>query len=161
MQIKCYMQIVGDAQGELQADSTISGREGKISVLDYNHAVGHPNSKQGLIGNSYTSHSLVQVTKLVGKESPLLMTAMLNKENLSTVGIEWYRPNKTGAETLYYRVELKNALISNIAHSTPGTDQEGQENALLSENCSFVYEEISWAWGEGGGTECRSKWRVS
>ena len=80
-------------------------------------------------------HKPFVITKELDKSTPLLLSALVNNENLTSVLIGLLRPGQTQA---FATIKLTNASIS--SYVTHGT----------TETWSFTYRKIEWTWIDGG-----------
>ncbi len=79
-------------------------------------------------------HKPVVISKEWGASTPQLFQALWSNEVLDSVGIEFVRSGSSGQESVYYTIQLTNAVISKVQH-------------IGRSKCSveFVYEDISFS----------------
>ncbi len=56
---------------------------------------------------------------------------------MASCSLECWRPDSTGKEKLYYRIDLTNAIIAGIATNFP------------NEQVTFHFQKIAFTWVEG------------
>lgn len=145
-----YMTAEGELQGNIMGSVDIAPHEGAIEVVEYAHSVSQVIDNATGLPAGERQHRPIRITKPLDKASPLLMNALVNNENLTTVTFRHYRPSQTGAEQQYYTVELINARITNISQITGSEDELLQKPA--QEIITLVYQKIIWTWEDGGIT---------
>ena len=148
MALNAYLLLKGQKQGDIKGSVTQKGREGTILVIAASHEIMAP------VGNAPGSgaavgkiiHKPFVITKEVDKSSPLLYQAMVTNENITEWQLNFYAAGATGVEKNNYRVELINALITDIRFVMP--DNKITELAKLNpyEEIEFVYQKITWTW---------------
>jgi type VI secretion system secreted protein Hcp len=159
MEYAGYMTIEGVVQGNIEGSSLAKGRENKISVFSLNHELKLPFQSQQNIGNGPVVHQPLAIVKEIDRSTPKLYQALVEKECLSKVVLEWYRYTATGEELVYYRIELTNAHVISISPCTPNIQDSSKEYLRFMENLSFAYEGISWSWGPDGDVTYQTNWR--
>ncbi|WP_371804759.1 type VI secretion system tube protein TssD [Candidatus Lokiarchaeum ossiferum] len=133
--IQMYLRVSSAVQGDIDGSVTTAGHEGSIQVLGYHHQVTAPPSG----GNV---HSPLRTVIVLDKSSPLLMQALLNRENLDLVELSFYRESAAGVMYEYYRITLNDArLIEKESHSVEGGE--------TTEQLAFEYDTITWNWADG------------
>jgi len=150
-----FMQVTGETQGNIEGGSTLPGREGHIELVEYGHSVSQAIDSATGVPAGDKQHRAIRVTKEIDKSSPLLMTAMTNSEKLTDVTIRFWRPSNLGKEIQFYTVELVNAYIANISHSSrtyADDDWRTVVTAPANETLTISYEKIVWTWEDGGIT---------
>ena len=133
--IQMNLWVSSEVSGDIEGSVTTAGREESIQVLGYHHEVTAPPAG----GNV---HSPLRTVIVMDKSSPLLMKALLNRENLDEVILRFYRQSATSQMYEYYRITLEDArLIEKETHSAEG----GETTELLA----FEYDTITWTWADG------------
>lgn len=159
MEFAGYMTIQGSVQGNIEGSSIRKGRENSIDLFSFKHELKLPFQSQQNIGNGPVVHQPLSIVKEVDKSSPKLFQALVEKEKLTKVVLEWYRYTNTGEELVYYRIELTNAHIITMAPWTPSVDTKESEYLRFMENLTIAYEGISWSWGPDGDVTYQTNWR--
>ena len=158
MEIAGYLEITGDMQGPIEGGSQRKGRDGLIELLGFSHDVEIPLQQGSQIASGRAMHRPIEIRKAIDKSSPKLMQAMCTKELLSEVEFRWYRFNQQGQEALYYKIQLKQALILKICSWTPDAQIKDQEHLQFMETIWLGYESIIWSWGVDGNVEYEASW---
>ena len=139
--------IVGAVQGPINGDVIQVGREGSIEVLSFGYNVSAPYDPATGLPSGKRQHRPVRILKNIDSSSPLLFNALVNNEPLTSVRIEFWRPDRAGAESQYYTVELVNAHIVSIMPSqVSGTSVPEQETL------SLTFEQIITTFNATGGS---------
>ncbi|MFT7315069.1 MAG: type VI secretion system secreted protein Hcp [Paraglaciecola sp.] len=159
MEFAGYMKLEGDVQGSIEGSSARKSREGSIELFSFEHEIKLPTNMQSGIGNGPVIHQPIKLLKEIDKSTPKLYRALVEKERLNTVKLEWFRYTPQGEELVYYRVELTNAYFLSIAPWTPQLKNPESEYLLFMENVSLAYEGISWSWGPDGDVTYQTNWR--
>ena len=157
MDISCYVSIDGVAQGNIAGGCTHSDHLGKIELLSFDHDVSVPITVEYHHAGGKPVHQPVVVEKDIDQASPRLYQALFRGEKLNKVELEWYR-FEDGKQQLYYRILLEGALISGIKPQSPHVLFSDQEKRCLSERVSFIYEKITWSWGQSGEVLYTQQW---
>jgi type VI secretion system Hcp family effector len=155
------MTITGKRQGLISAGcsghSSIgnkcqSGHLDEIMVLAYSHDM--VTSNDGSIAGGRGRHLPIVITKSIDKSSPLLASALHEREEVDCI-INFYRTASTGGQERYYSIHLAGARIAHISlqvpHAIRMNDAEPQEQVAIR------YRDIAWA-HVPGATSAYSSW---
>ncbi|MGE8068181.1 Hcp family type VI secretion system effector [Pseudomonas sp. NPDC089569] len=155
-----YMSITGKRQGLISAGcsgvSSIGskcqlGHEDEIMILAYSHNM---ITGDGGVSGDRGLHMPIMITKNIDKSSPLLASALHEREEVECT-IFFYRTSATGGQDKYYSIRLTGARIAHITlqvpHSIHLNDAEPQELV------SIRYRDISWTHIQAG-TSAYSHW---
>lgn len=142
-----FLTITGSSQGSIQGSSIHHEHEGEIEILSLEHQVEVPGGLDATLSAGRPLHGALVINKEIDKSTPKLAQALCTREVLSEVNIAWYRHSSNGTRELYYRIELKNALISKVKAWTPHLYEQEQDQYRLMEDVAFSYEKILWSWG--------------
>jgi len=153
--LDAYLWVTGQTQGQIQGSVTQAGREGSMQIVEFAHNVSQAIDSASGLPSGKRQHRPIRVTKPVDKASPLLANALINNENLTSVRIDFWRPNSNGSEEQFYTVELVNARITSISQ------HHGSTPELLptptQETVTLVYDTIVWTW-QGSGISAQDDW---
>lgn len=136
-----YMTITGEKQGSIsQGCGSYDSLANKCQINHIDQifvlALTHSTHRQKNI-----NHQPISITKLLDKSSPLLGVAIANNEKLQCM-IDVYRTDKTGFNSKFYSIELRDAYLIdislNIPHSIDHNDAQPEETLLLS------FTSITW-----------------
>ncbi|KQB52329.1 type VI secretion system protein [Pseudomonas endophytica] len=141
-----YMSISGINSGLISAGCSTPESMGKkcqathvdeIMVLSVDHGLLAGNNSCDLGSNA--RHLPVVITKYVDKSSPLLAKALDDGENIKCT-IHLYRTSVTASEEKYYKIELREARITQIALSVPPASSRGDSQPI--ETVAIRYGDI-------------------
>lgn len=153
--LNAYLVIEGETQGPI-AGGAEAGREDSIQLFGWSHEVVSPRDAASGLPTGKRQHKPFTITKAVDKATPLIMNALTQNENLTTVRIDFYRQARGGADVLWYSIELSNAAIAGVGARGGRNIHDLKQKPLAHnrnlEEVSFVYERITWTYHEGGVT---------
>ena len=156
-----YMTITGKRQGLISAgcsgQSSIgnkcqSGHQDEIMVLAYLHDMLTGND--GSLAGGRGKHMPVMITKAIDKSSPLLASALHEREEVECI-INFYRTATAGGQERYYSIHLTGARIAHISQQVPHAIR--MNDAEPQEQVSIRYRDIAWA-HVPGATSAYSTW---
>ena len=152
MALNSYLQLKGQIQGDIKGSVTQKGREGKIMVIAFNHEVQSPRDVATGQATGKRMHKPFVITKEIDKSSPLLYTALVNNENITSWELQCFAASNRGVEVNNYTVRLTNANIIDIRSIMLNNKVPENVKMPLMEEVGFVYEKIEWTWVDGGIT---------
>ena len=152
MALSAYLTLAGQRQGSIQGSVTQSGREGTILVHSFDCSIVSPRDPASGLPTGKRQHKPIMILKEIDKSSPLLWSALVNNENLTSWILRFYSPTPTGATTQSYTITLTNASIASIDESLADTAVPANLSLPLYEQISFTYQKIQWTWTDGGIT---------
>jgi hypothetical protein len=91
----------------------------------------------------------VHILKEIDQSSPLLWSALVSNENLTTWQLKFWAPAATGIETEIYTITLTNASIASIHEYMPDNEDPAKAKLPLLEKITFTYQKIEWVWTKG------------
>ena len=156
-----YMSITGKRQGLISAgcsgQSSLGNKcqfvhQDEIMVLAYSHDMVTGND--GSIAGGRGQHRPIMITKAVDKSSPLLASALHEREEVECI-INLYRTASAGGQERYYSIHLTGARIAHISQQVPHAIR--MNDAEPQELVSIRYREIAWA-HVPGATSAYSTW---
>ena len=147
-----YLTVVGQKQGAITGGVTVKGQEGSIEVHAFSESVVSPRDPTTGLPTGKRQHSPVTIVKEIDKSSPMLMTALVNNENLTTWVLKFFGTDATGKQVQTYTVTLTNASIASIAESLLDNEIPANVSLPLREEITFTYQKIQWTWMDGGIT---------
>ncbi|WP_338582406.1 Hcp family type VI secretion system effector [Pseudomonas sp. MAG733B] len=156
-----YMSITGKRQGLISAgcssQSSIGnkcqlGHQDEIMVLAYSHDM--LTGSDGGIAGGRGKHMPIMITKAIDKSSPLLASALHEREEVECV-INFYRTASVGGQERYYSIHLTGARIAHISQQVPHAIR--MNDAEPQELVSIRYRDIAWA-HVPGATSAYSTW---
>lgn len=126
------MTVHGNHTGDFKGDD--GGTPNVITVLVYQYELEAPTQITSGGGAGKVVHKPVTITHLLGGSSPQFLFAAATGEDLTKVQIDFYRLNKNGTETNYYRVTLSNAVVTDVKQYSAGDN--------VREDVQFLYRKI-------------------
>ncbi|MFJ7793789.1 Hcp family type VI secretion system effector [Pseudomonas sp. NPDC096950] len=156
-----YMSITGKRQGLISAgcssQSSIGnkcqiGHEDEIMVLAYSHNMTTGND--GGYSSNRGKHLPIMITKNIDKSSPLLASALHEREEIECT-IHFYRTSPAGGQDKYYSVRLTGAKIAHLNLQVPHSIHMNEDQP--QEMVSIRYRDISWTHVQAG-TSAYSFW---
>jgi type VI secretion system secreted protein Hcp len=81
-----------------------------------------------------------------GREGTIMVVAV---SQIRSAEIDFYRPDRTGIERKYFKIQLTNANISGMRLWVPNTRNPRSAQFPEREEIAFTYQKISWTWLEG------------
>lgn len=128
------MTVTGPRTGQFKGDDG-AGRAGAITVLAYQYELDA--STAGTSGSGggagKVTHKPVTITHLLGGSSPEFLFAAATGEDLEVV-IDFSKTDKAGKESVFYRVTLTDATVTQVKQYSSGDS--------VREDISFVFRKI-------------------
>lgn len=155
MALNAFLALSGSKTGAIKGSARQKTREGKITVVGYEHFIESARDpKNGAPTDTRHHHALV-VTKEIDLASPMLHKAHAANDTMSDFDLQFFRmPPTGGQEENHYTIKLNGAKIAWIRSVM--RNNKSQENSLIPEleEVAFTYEQIAWGWkaAEGNST---------
>lgn len=149
-----YMTITGNRQGLISAGcsgvDSIGNKcqithKDEIMILAYSHNMITGND--GGISGDCGKHLPIVITKNIDKSSPLLASALHERETIECT-IHFYRTSPAGGQDKYYAIKLTGAKIAHITLQVPHAIH--MNDAEPQEMVSIRYRDISWTHIQAG-----------
>ena len=150
MALNANMRLTSEVQGEIKGSVTQAGREDSILVIGFSHEVDSPRDAASGLPTGKRQHKPLIVTKEIDKSTPLLMSALINNENITDVELKFWQPSRSGKEVQYYTIRLLNARIINVQQEMLNNQYPENMRHKEREHISFVYQKIIWTYEDGG-----------
>jgi len=128
------MKITGHKTRVFVGDSNQKGHQDQILVSSYSFEVISPRDASSGLPTGKRQFKPLTITKELNGSSPLLLAALSTNETLTSVVINFFKTDKTGKQSNYYRVTLTNASISSVRQYSSG--------GTVSEDVSFTFQKI-------------------
>jgi type VI secretion system secreted protein Hcp len=136
-----YMLAKGQKQGAIAGSVNSAGFTNQILVKSVQFGMGWPvAASTGLVTGKQVAKPIV-ITKLLDKATPLLLTACINNENMTTVTISYVFEG--ASHTALVTVLLTNAMIQEYGHTA-------QDSGGTVETVTFNYQKVEFTWTDGG-----------
>lgn len=146
-----------DIKGESSQESL--GRKDSIEIVSYDQGVKTAREAGTGMMTGRRQYDPLKITTRIGKHSPLIMKALTQNERIDAV-FKFFRPNPTGDGTTeqFFTVEIKNGNVASVRDEVLNTlDPELVHRPPLQE-ITFVFQDISWTYSNGGITHTDT-WR--
>jgi type VI secretion system secreted protein Hcp len=150
MALSAYLKIVATRQGQVHGSVTQKGREGTIMVIAVSHEIVGPRDPVTGRPTGKRVHKPFVITKDVDRASPLLYGILAHNENIASVELQFYTPDKNGIERQHYTVRLANANIASIQLRMLNVRRPALMRIPEREEIAFTYEKVVWTWNDGG-----------
>jgi type VI secretion system Hcp family effector len=138
-------------EGKIKGSARQKGREGKVTVIGFQHRIGAIPDSNGFPTKENTPGAVI-VTKEFDLASPKLHEALQNGTKFGDVKIEFWRmPPTGGQEENYYTIVLSDAQIASIQSAM--LLNKIQENSLIPEHeqVAISYKGISFTFKSAEG----------
>lgn len=152
MALNAYMKLTGETQGDINGSVTQSGREDSIMIVGFDHKISSPRDAASGLPTGKRQHGAITITKEIDKATPLLMSVLVNNENITKFEIRFWEPSITGSEVQFYTIELEQASISEIRSEMLNNKYSENMQHKPREHVSFCYQKIIWTFEDGGIT---------
>jgi type VI secretion system secreted protein Hcp len=152
MALNAYLKLKGARQGDIKGSVTQKGRENSILIVATDHLILSPRDAATGQATGKRQHQPIVFTKEIDAATPLLHEAMVSNEIIREAGLDFWRPEATGREVLFYRVLLTDAYITSIKLEMLNTQYPENVRIPVREKIALVYRKISWIWTDGGVT---------
>lgn len=151
--VHLFLKVNGsDVLGE--STQTSLGRENSIECLYFEFRGMTPTTSSASgMATGRRRYDPVRIRKAIDKASPLLLKAFTHNEQVDGV-FRFYRPNPSGDGTTqqFYTIEITNGRIIAVAQYVNDVYRTDTANDPPLEEISFVFQNISWTYTEGGVT---------
>ena len=103
-------------------------------------------------------HSPVVIRKRIDKSTPLLLKALCENERVDSAEFRLYRPSPSGsgAEEHFYTVLLEECNLGGVRQVREDTTIAGQDAPPMLEEVTFIFQEVTWTYEDGGITHSDS-----
>jgi type VI secretion system secreted protein Hcp len=149
MAIPGYMTILDDQGSKLEGAVKVSGREGTIEILGFDHELRIPtdNDTGSLTGTR--KHEPFVFLKAFDNATPYLYKACSNGQTLKKIELKWYRINDTGTEEEYFRHTLENVKLTSVKPTMHNVKDLDKERYPHLEQVACRYAKITWTYTDG------------
>ena len=159
--MNAHLRLVGQKSGKIQGSVTSKGREGSSAVIAVSHEIVSPRDEASGMASGRRRHEPLMITKELDRASPALRQFLVTNEVLTTVELQFFRPDRTrGLEVHYLTILLTNAAVASIDMQMPNNRHVDLTALETFENVSFTYQKIEWTWVETNTTVV-DEWRAS
>jgi len=144
-----YTWIKDDQGTEIKGSVQISGREGSIEIMEFEHDLKIPTDPHTGRLTGVRMHSAVKLVKAYDAASPYLYKACCEGQTLAEVEIKWYVIDETGTEVEYFIHKLENVKVASLRAFMPNTKDPLKERYTHLEEVALVYGKITWTYVDG------------
>ncbi|WP_404991574.1 Hcp family type VI secretion system effector [Cupriavidus pauculus] len=149
MAIPAYMWIKDDGGADIKGSVTVSGREGSVEVVAFDHGVHLPtDSNTGKLTGTRV-HKPVVLTKETDASTPYLYKAVTKGQTLQSVQIRWYKIDDSGKEQEYFNTRMENVKVVGVTPRMLDIKNPAFEKHNHLEDIELRYEKITWAYMDG------------
>jgi type VI secretion system secreted protein Hcp len=130
------MTVTGKKTGDFKGDDNATSRaaKGSITVISYQYELMSPRDPASGLPTGKRIHKPVIISHEMGGSSPQILGALATNETLDKVVISFTRADRSGKDSVYYRVTLTNASVSDVKQRSSGND--------VLEDVSFTFQKI-------------------
>lgn len=147
------LQIDGN---DVEGESTIASldREGTIECSSFHSGLTAPYDPATILLTARRQHEPVRIYKRIDKSTPLLLKALCRSEPVTSAEFRFFRPavSGAGAEEHFFTVKLENGRISSVRQVSEDAIMAGEAAPPMMEEVSFVFQQITWTYEDGGAT---------
>ena len=118
--VHAFVKVTAQKQGVFKGDSTQKNHQDEIVVLEYHFALNVPRDAGSGLPTGRRSYEPIRITHELDSASPQFLAAAATNENLKSVVINFWKTDRTGKDTNFYRVTLTNAFLTSVHQDTSG-----------------------------------------
>ena len=149
MAIPSYMWIKDDGGADVKGSVTVTGREGSVEVVAFDHGIHIPTDGNTGKLTGTRVHSAVTFTKETDASTPYLYKAVTSGQTLKSVEIKWYKIDDAGKEKEYFNTQLDNVKVVSVKPQMLDIKNLAFEKHNHLEKIELRYEKITWAYKDG------------
>ncbi|MGB7802135.1 Hcp family type VI secretion system effector [Buttiauxella sp.] len=149
-----YLSLTGENQGLISSGCSSYDSIGNAYQSTHRDQILIYELAYAISRDQNVNHQPLTLKKPIDKSSPLLAFAITNNEKMEAV-FEAYRTDKSGTQSLYYRIKLIKATITDINLVSPNSLSHNDAQPI--ESVSLKYESITWE-HVSAGTSSYSLW---
>ncbi len=149
MAIPAYMMLKDDQGNDVTGSVTVSGREGSIEVLAFDHQLRIPTDNDTGELTGTRKHEPFVITKAYDAATPYLYKACSNGQTLQNLVLSWYKIDETGTEVEYFRHTLEGVKVTSVKPSMANVKDLDKERYPHLEDVSIRYQKITWTFLDG------------
>lgn len=149
MAIPAYMWIKDDGGADIKGSVTVSGREGSVEVVAFDHAVKIPTDANTGKLTGTRVHEPIVFTKETDASTPYLYKAVSSGQTLTAVEIRWYKIDDAGKEKEYFNTKLENVKVVGVTPKMHDIKSPAFEKHNHLESIELRYEKITWSYKDG------------
>jgi type VI secretion system secreted protein Hcp len=143
------MWIKDDGGADIKGSVTVSGREGSVEVVAFDHAVKIPTDANTGKLTGTRVHEPIVFTKETDASTPYLYKAVSSGQTLKAVEIRWYKIDDAGKEKEYFNTKLENVKVVGVTPKMHDIKSPAFEKHNHLESIELRYEKITWSYKDG------------
>lgn len=150
--VALYLKANGkDIKGENTQESL--GRKDSIECVGYEQSVKTAREAGTGMMTGRRQYDPLKIVKRMDKASPLILKALTNNETIEGI-FKFFRPNPTGDGTTeqFFTVAIKHGNVASVKGLVNNTLDPVLVNNPPLEEVTFVFQDISWTYTNGGVT---------
>ncbi len=136
------MSTEGAQQGKFKGEVLLANQLNKIELTNFNFELSAPYDIATNASTGKNTRSPITVIKEFGSSSLQFQQALTNNENIKTIVIEFYAPNRNGVENLVNTITLTNCKIVSIKQNINKARSSTTARDGLTEEIKLVYQKI-------------------
>ena len=141
---------------DIEGESTIASMEraGTIECISFFSELTTPRETATGILTGRRQHAPLTIVKLIDKTTPLLFKALAMNEPVTRGEFRFFRPSsdRTGEEEHYYTVLIENGYVASVRQEQSNILYAESADLPVMERVSFVFQDITWTYVNGGAT---------
>lgn len=149
-----YLSLTGENQGIISSGCSSYESIGNAYQSTHRDQILIYELAYAISRDQNVNHQPLTLKKPIDKSSPLLAFAITNNEEMDAI-FEVYRTDKSGTQSLFYRIKLIKATITDINLVSPNSLSHNDAQPI--ESVSLKYESITWE-HVSAGTSSYSLW---
>lgn len=149
MAIPAYMWLKDEQGNDIQGSVNVTGREGSIEVLEFNHSIYIPTDNDTGELTGTRKHGGISIAKAFDASSPYLFKACCNGQKLKEAVIRWYKIDDSGQEVEYYEHTLEGVKISSFSPQMGNVKKPELEKFPHTESVILRYEKVTHTYMDG------------
>ena len=122
--VSILMKVTGHKQGVFKGDSPQKNHSDQIVVSGYLFQLDSPRDLASGQAPGKRQFKPIVVTHELDAASPQFVSACAQNEVLDKVVIDFFKTDRTGKQSNFYRVTLTNAFVSAIKQYSSGPDRK-------------------------------------
>ncbi len=149
-----YLSLNGEQQGLLSSGCSSYSSIGNAYQVTHLDQILIHELAYAISRDQNVNHQPLTFKKPIDKSSPLLAFAITNNEKMEAI-FDMYRTDRSGTQSLFYRIKLIKATITDINLVSPNSLTHNDAQPI--ETVSLKYESITWE-NISAGTSSYSLW---
>ena len=149
MAIPAYMWLKDDQGNDVQGSVSVSGREGSIEVLAFEHQLRIPTDGDTGELTGTRKHEPFVITKAYDAATPYLYKACSNGQTLQSLVLSWFKIDETGTEVEYFRHTLEGVKVTSVKPVMANVKDLEKERYPHLEEVAIRYQKVTWTYLDG------------